>query len=99
MSADPAPLRPAGPELARLNRQEEAERLEWPDGVLEACERLDKKHIGWYTTWQRATATRKESGFYGVRRGRSIGEPAAYGETPEVLSARMATWPWGKNWI
>jgi hypothetical protein len=33
------------------NRRVVAERLDWPDGHLETCERLDDEHPGWYTNW------------------------------------------------
>ena len=88
-------LDPPGPELAAKNRRMFAELQDWPAGMLEACEQLDREHIGWYTNYQpTATPSRPEIGYYALRQRRRWHEPPAYGKTPEALSAVIATWPW-----
>jgi hypothetical protein len=48
--ADPLPE--PGPDLAARNRRLLAERLHWPQGALEECERLDQAHPGWSVVWR-----------------------------------------------
>jgi hypothetical protein len=80
------------------NRRIIAEYLGWPEGVVEACEQLDRAHIGWSATWSDGDSQAKPKvGFYAERQGRRTGEPMAYGATPEELSAVIATWPWPKD--
>jgi hypothetical protein len=38
-------------DLAWHNRRVLAERLNWPEGMLETCEQLDREHPGWRTSW------------------------------------------------
>ncbi len=37
--------------LAERNRRILAERLDWPDGAVEVCERLEVAHPGWCVSW------------------------------------------------
>lgn len=95
-------LAPVGPALAWANRRLIAERLRWPDGALEHCERIDGTHPGWSTGWQEASAItgfEKPAGYYATARytargdyGRSF-RPEVYGATPDELVAAIETAP------
>ena len=37
--------------MAWRKREVEAERMKWPAGMLETCERLDTEYPGWRTGW------------------------------------------------
>lgn len=70
----PLPLHPPGPELAAKNRRLLAERWGWPDGALQACEKIEKLHPGWSAMWSAGGEhTWREPGFYAthpdLRRG------------------------------
>jgi hypothetical protein len=43
--------------LASRNRRALAERLRWPDGALEECERLARDHPRWWVVWDRGCTT------------------------------------------
>lgn len=46
------------PEVLRVkNRRVMAERMEWPPGVVEACERVEKR-TGWWVSWLPENKTR-----------------------------------------
>jgi hypothetical protein len=73
----------------KLNARLIAERLQWPDGALEACEALEEEFPGWmvFWTWGRLPAD-PHPGYRAVtenarRRG------YAYGVTPEELGAAL----------
>jgi hypothetical protein len=38
-------------ELRARNRRIVAERVGWPDGAVEACERLEREYRGWDVRW------------------------------------------------
>lgn len=38
-------------EIVRRDRRELAARLQWPDGAVEVCERIDREHAGWTVSW------------------------------------------------
>jgi len=40
-----------GRELRHHNNRIMAERLNWPDGVLDACHNLEDRHPGWSVGW------------------------------------------------
>jgi len=55
-------------DLQRKNGRLLAERLGWPDGAIEACERLEDEYglcVAWYPRWRMATpGFDNEAGFY-----------------------------------
>lgn len=62
------PLVSVGPELARMNRMITAAREAWPDGALEACEKLEAATTGWSIGWSRGgNRTWVEPGYYATR--------------------------------
>ncbi|GGL21584.1 hypothetical protein [Mangrovihabitans endophyticus] len=84
------PLPAPGPELGRRNRRLIAERLHWPDGALEACERIDRCHPGWMSTWAPGGGVEwVERGFYAQPRLARRSDPRwLFGATPlELLAA------------
>lgn len=64
------PKREPGIALRHHNRRVLAERLHWPDGVLEACARVEVEHPGWVVFWMRENTTpgfERPAGFHAVR--------------------------------
>lgn len=53
-AAERAAKERATQELQWRNRRVIAERLRWPAGVLEICERLDRLHPPWHVDWEDA---------------------------------------------
>jgi hypothetical protein len=84
-------LRPIGRELAWRNRRILAERLGWPAGALEECERIERERPGWSPWWQPANAwAGKAAGYYARRPGESGPRfPEPYGATPAELVEAM----------
>lgn len=87
MSHDP--LASVGPELARMNRMIIAERLGWPAGAVEECEKLDDASPGWSITWEAGCycATR-----VGWRHGDEVPR-WLYGETVDELATAIEQHP------
>ncbi len=95
---------PPGPELNAVNRRLAAARHNWPDGALEACERLDAVHGPRWSTSYRHAWRDQPAGFYASHRDHKHLEPAQYGATPEDLDAAIRNhtgcdrqqmlWPW-----
>lgn len=62
------PLHPVGAELAAKNRRLIAERLGWPAGTVEVCERLEAESPGWSVSWSDGGGPAWEKpGFYAGR--------------------------------
>lgn len=80
------PMLPPGPELAARNRRILAERLNWPDGALDACERLDRP--GWSANYRREGCG--PAGFYGTHKCARGPEVEVYGPTADDLDAAIA---------
>jgi hypothetical protein len=90
-------LHPIGPDLLRHNRRVMAERIGWPDGALEACDKLEAAYPDWIVGWQREstiTGFARPAGFYASRWSRRYNEPSAYGEDPLDLAVAIETWMW-----
>ena len=88
---------PPGPELYAANRRLAAYRNHWPDGALEACEKLDAEHPGWSIGY-RHVWREHPAGFYALHDGHEHNEHQPYGATPEGLDAsirehRCRRWP------
>lgn len=89
-------LHPIGPDLLRLNRRVIASRTGWPEGAVEACDKLHDAYPDWIPGWQPANTIRgfeKPAGYYASRHNRRHDEPSAYGEDPVDLAVAIATWP------
>ena len=84
---DPSPPSPSGPALTARDRRLLADRLHWPDGVLEACEAVEAGHPGWHATWNPGGGTCQwaRAGYYALPDNRRHDDPPAYGATPEQL--------------
>jgi hypothetical protein len=82
----------AGLDIAVQERNREllAERLSWPDGALEACRQLERKHEGYSTWWGKGWSGDPKPGFYArpteEQRGQTL-----YGRTDEDLSVAIAS--------
>lgn len=64
---DPVTIEPAW-----TNRRILAERLDWPAGALDACERIEPEHPGWsifYCGPNTVPGFEKPAGFWATRRG------------------------------
>jgi hypothetical protein len=91
VKAEPPPLHPPGPELARKNRRLIASRLGWPDGAVEACEAIDADNPRWHTSYRHADERRKQpAGFYALHGDSTAYEPVPYGATPDELRKAIA---------
>lgn len=58
--------------LAWNNRQILADRLHWPDGALQACERIERDHPDWSISWLRENTIsgfERPAGYRAVRGG------------------------------
>lgn len=68
----------------------------WPDGALEACERIDADHPGWYATWRDGNDwSGMAAGYYAYyqKHPGSWEHPPLYGATPDDLRAEIETHP------
>lgn len=95
-AASPA-LEPVGPELAVRNRRLTAERTGWPDGALEACEKLEAETPGWSISWYAGGGmTWVEAGYYASRADwHTHAKPPQwlYGATVEDLAVAIEEHP------
>lgn len=91
------PLASVGPELARMNRMIIAEHAGWPDGALEACEKLEADSPGWGITWNAGgQMTWVEAGYYATRIDWHRGDEAPrylHATTPDELAAAIELQP------
>ena len=88
-------------ELAWRNRRVLADRLGWPDGVLEDCERLDREWPRWSIGWwaeSRIRGFERPAGFHASITGTSVTwwgplgvrrEPWVDAATADELAVRM----------
>lgn len=65
---------PKRPDLtvAWKNRRILAKRLDWPDGALEACERIEREHRDWAIAWLSENRTKgfeRPAGYWAKREG------------------------------
>jgi hypothetical protein len=74
------------PSLRWRNRRVLAERLRWPAGILDDCERIEQEHPSWGINWY----ADKPRGFTARHRQRRRYYFAAAGETEADLIADMA---------
>jgi hypothetical protein len=81
---------PPGAELFAHNRVILAERLHWPDGAVGDCEKIDRMHPGWHTSWRREFGD-KPAGFYAFHDNHSWMEDHLYGKTPGELWVAIET--------
>lgn len=92
---------PPGPELLRHNRRVMAERIGWPDGAVEACDKLQDAYPGWNPGWQPESTIRgfeHPAGYFASRLGRRYNEPVAYGSDPDELASVIDGWAWPIPW-
>lgn len=96
-------LRPPGPELRRHNRRLVAERINWPAGAVEACEKLERMQPRWRVRWQHQFGN-QAAGWYASHDGHTHLEPDVYGQSSGELWAAMEThrcpaWPPPASWL
>jgi hypothetical protein len=70
--------------LAWHNRRVIAERLGWPDGVLETCEQTEPQHPGWSLSWHKDDET-----FTAMHQVRQISYRYVRCQTIEGLAEKM----------
>jgi hypothetical protein len=51
MPTPPAPRWPSDHVLRAQNKVLLADRLRWPEGALQACQELERRHPGWHVSW------------------------------------------------
>jgi hypothetical protein len=94
-------LHPVGPELAAKNRRTLAERLGWPAGTVEECERIEAESPGWSVSWSDGGGlTWEKPGFYaGVINWHHYdpGPRFVYGATADELRSELADRPVPKS--
>jgi hypothetical protein len=76
------------PTLAWRNRRVLAERLNWPAGALEACERLELEHSDLSFSWRAANTVKgfeRPEGFYATT-GSTWRDVTFHAATPEELA-------------
>jgi hypothetical protein len=90
-------LHPVGPELAAKNRWVLAERLGWPAGTVEVCERIEAESPGWTVSWSDGGGlTWEKPGFYAGHIHWHCTDPGprfVYGATADELRAELADRP------
>jgi hypothetical protein len=85
-------LKPFTPELLAHNRRAMAARMHWPEGALEACDKIADRFPGWnpgYDHGGKVGTHEWPAGFYASHQSRRHGEPRAYGVTPEALTVAI----------
>lgn len=91
------PLASVGPELARMNRMIIAERTGWPDGAVEACEKLEDAAPGWSINWSAGgNMTWDKPGYYAELIGWHYTDTTPrylYGATVDELAAEIEQHP------
>lgn len=80
-------LHPLGPDLLRHNLYLLAERLKWPEGVVEEVDRIETDNAGWLITWR--PEGDKPAGFYARHRHPSTRETDTYGATLEEIAEKI----------
>lgn len=95
-SARRQPLPEPGPELAARNRRIVAERLKWPDGAIDACERIERDHPGWNVYYAARPWPTLKSGYYATRLHSHRLERRLYGATANELATSISEQP-GQN--
>jgi hypothetical protein len=81
-------LLPPGPGLVRHNRRVLAERLNWPEGAVEACDRIDDEHPGWYSSYRHAYRD-QPAGYYAHHHVEFGARWHVHGYTPDDLHERI----------
>lgn len=71
------------------NRRLLAERMGWPRGALEECERLDSEHAGWIVYWQ-DVSSRHPAAYVATRIGSDVKVCAS---TAAAVAAAMQAAP------
>lgn len=102
-------LHPVNDDLLRHNRRIIASRIGWPDGAVEACDKLQDAYPDWIPGWQPASTIpgfEHPAGYFASRHSRRHDEPPAYGADPLELAAAIEGWPWqnamdyrGRSWM
>lgn len=91
-------LKPFTPELLAHNRRVMAKRMHWPEGALEACDKIAERFPGWIPGYDHGGKVGHHewpAGYYASQPSPRHGEPQAYGTTAEALTAAIAEWSWG----
>lgn len=91
-AAADGPKRRPGLALAARNRRILAERLGWPAGALQECERLEREHPGWHVSWLPENTTprfERPEGWWGVYDG-THHRVEVFRPTAAALKKRMA---------
>jgi hypothetical protein len=83
-------------EFSNRNRRVVAERVGWPDGAVEECERLERQHPGYSVSWRDEDRTgpatfHQERGFHGWRTGDDPGY-MTYGPAGEQHYVHRPEW-------
>lgn len=85
---------PVTAQLAWANRRLLAERLDWPEGALEACEDIEPRHPGWSLFWAPANTVpgfEKAAGYWAIRHG--MHEAERFAATPAELEQAIQDAP------
>jgi hypothetical protein len=77
------------------NRRLLAQRLGWPEGAVEECERVDRLAPGWWTTYRPASdgaGLTLAEGYYAVRKNEHRRQRPRYAPNADELLARIRAW-------
>jgi hypothetical protein len=89
------PKRRPGLARARDHQAILAERLQWPDGTLETCLRLESEHPCWLVAWlgeNTVPGYERPAGFWAVL-DQGVHSVEAFAADADELVAKMATAP------
>lgn len=81
-------LLPLGPELLPANRRLLAERLDWPAGAVDECERLDAEFPTWHVFYRHA-AEEEPGGWYAHHEQVGCRGARRYGTTADELREKI----------
>jgi hypothetical protein len=77
--------------LAWRNRRLTAERLNWPEGALNACEELERTFGRWSFSWRHANTIpgfERPEGYYATTGG-TWRDTTVFGATPDELAKQL----------
>ncbi len=92
------PKRPALHQIVTRDRRRFAEQLGWPDGTVEACERIEREQPGWRVSWLPANPVRghERDACFWARREWPWHE--IHAADPAELVAEIQLAPQGSSW-
>lgn len=95
------PKRAEGRALFVKNRRKIAEQVPWPDGALEACERLERAYPGWWITWlptNRIKGFERDPCFWALRMLPADAQYNVYAADPDALELEIKQTPKPWSW-